>query len=148
MELSTTNCGKTSSAQIEWLSDRMSKASALACRVTSREHRFCNLRPTRYAIMNGTFWLVVYAVSILLVSMVGGCLPVFPPTRHARLAPYLCFSSGVMLGAAFFHIMPDAIEISGEMFACWMSFGLVGLFCVELFFTPRSRQAIGSSQID
>src|SRR5262249_3172217 len=53
--------------------------------------------------------------------------------------------AGVMLGASFFHIMPEAIEYSGAAnFGWWMSLGTVGLFCIERFIAPHSHELGGS----
>jgi len=50
-------------------------------------------------------------------------------------------SAGVMLGAAFFHVMPDAIEQSGkEYVGIWMALAVVGLFCIERFIAPHSHE--------
>jgi zinc and cadmium transporter len=49
-----------------------------------------------------------------------------------------------MLGAAFFHVMPDAFELCGaEWFGWWMSLGAVGLFCIERFIAPHSHEVDG-----
>jgi zinc and cadmium transporter len=45
-----------------------------------------------------------------------------------------------MLGASFFHVMPDAMEKSGPLFGWWMSIGVVGLFCIERFIAPHSHE--------
>src|SRR5262249_28000324 len=59
---------------------------------------------------------------------------------HSRLQFYLSLSAGVMLGASFFHIMPEAMEMSGPNFGWWMSLGVVGLFCIERFIAPHSHE--------
>jgi zinc and cadmium transporter len=53
---------------------------------------------------------------------------------------YLSVAAGVMLGASFFHIMPEAMERSKGMFGWWMSLGVVGLFCIERFIAPHSHE--------
>jgi hypothetical protein len=51
---------------------------------------------------------------------------------HGRLQLYLSAAAGVMLGAAFFHVMPDALKLAGEKnFGWFISLGVVGLFCIE-----------------
>jgi zinc and cadmium transporter len=91
--------------------------------------------------MSGSAWLAAYSVSILAVSLLGGVLPLLHRTSHTRLQLYLSLSAGVMLGAAFFHVMPEAMEISGPLFGWWMSLGVVGLFCIERFLAPHSHEA-------
>src|SRR5262249_45085022 len=51
--------------------------------------------------------------------------------------------AGVMLGASFFHVMPDAMAMAKENFGWWMSLGVVGLFCIERFIAPHSHELDG-----
>jgi zinc and cadmium transporter len=54
-----------------------------------------------------------------------------------------------MLGAAGFHVMPDAIEKSGNVYACvWMVLAIVGLFCIERFIAPHSHEVNGHNHVD
>jgi zinc and cadmium transporter len=85
-------------------------------------------------------WLTLYCFLILLASMFGGYVPLVGKISHSRLQKYLSLSAGVMLGAAFFHVMPDAMENSGGYFGWWMSLGVVGLFCIERFIAPHSHE--------
>ncbi len=67
--------------------------------------------------MSNFTYLAVPSASVILASLLGGCLPVLGRVSHGRPQLYLSLSAGVMLGAAFFHIMPDAIEMTGDHFA-------------------------------
>jgi zinc and cadmium transporter len=88
-------------------------------------------------------WLSLYCALILLASMFGGYLPLVGKITHSKLQFYLSASAGVMLGASFFHVMPDAMENSGAFFGWWMSLGAVGLFCIERFVAPHSHEMDG-----
>lgn len=90
--------------------------------------------------MNAHGWLAVYSGGVLLFSMAGGWLPFLGKVTHGRLQLYLSASAGVMLGAAFFHVIPEAIAFSGGMFGWWMSLGVVGLFCIERFIAPHTHE--------
>lgn len=96
--------------------------------------------------MTMTAWLAVYCGAILLVSLLGGSVPFLGRVTHSRLQVYLSLSAGVMLGASFFHIMPDAIELAGTWFGWWMSLGVVGLFCIERFIAPHSHEVSSKLQ--
>jgi zinc and cadmium transporter len=96
--------------------------------------------------MSNAGWLVAYCILILLFALVGGFLPFRGKVTHGKLQYYLSLSAGVMLGAAFFHIMPDAIEYSGPYFGWWMSLGVVGLFCIERFIAPHSHEINGRNK--
>lgn len=95
--------------------------------------------------MNSYALLAVYCGLVLLFAMGGGLLPFLGRITHTRLQFYLSASAGVMLGAAFFHVMPEAFTLSGGAFSfgCWMSLGVVGLFCVERFIAPHSHELDG-----
>jgi len=64
-------------------------------------------------------------------------------TSHTRLQFYLSLSAGVMLGAAFFHVMPEAMEMAGPLFGWWISLAVVGQFSVERFLAPHSHEVDG-----
>jgi zinc and cadmium transporter len=89
-------------------------------------------------------WLALYSVAIILVALVGGCLPALKRVPHGRLQLYLSLSAGVMLGAAFFHVMPEAMEKAKATFGWWMSLGVIGLFCIERFIAPHSHEPSAS----
>src|SRR5438067_8027291 len=91
-------------------------------------------------------WLAFYSALILMFSLVGGWLPFLGRVTHSRLQFYLSASAGVMLGAAFFHVMPDAMEKAKEYFGWWMALGVVGLFCIERFIAPHSHEMNGAGK--
>jgi zinc and cadmium transporter len=91
-------------------------------------------------------WLAVYCGAILVVSLFGGSVPFLRHVTHSRLQMYLSFSAGVMLGASFFHVMPEAMKLSPDGFGWWMSLGVVGLFCIERFLAPHSHEVSSTLQ--
>jgi zinc and cadmium transporter len=97
--------------------------------------------------MSSLVWLFSYSVGILLFSLLGGFLPLVWRPSHTRLQLYLSISAGVMLGAAFFHLMPDAMEMAGPLFGWWMSLGVVGLFCIERFLAPHTHEPTAPGEI-
>jgi zinc and cadmium transporter len=88
-------------------------------------------------------WLAVFSLLIAAFALFGGLLPFRGEISHTRLQFYLTFSAGVMIGAAFFHVMPDAIEQSKEYVGLWMTVAIVGLFCIERFIAPHSHEVDG-----
>src|SRR5947209_15458545 len=91
-------------------------------------------------------WLALYSGAILAVSLFGGSVPLLSRVTHSRLQMYLSLSAGVMLGASFFHVMPDAMELAGPGFGWWMALGVVGLFCIERFIAPHSHEVSSKLQ--
>jgi zinc and cadmium transporter len=63
--------------------------------------------------------VVLYSVIIVLGSLAGAVVVVWNE-RPTRLVRFLAFAAGVMLGAAFFHMLPEAYSGGG-----WWAFALV-----------------------
>jgi zinc and cadmium transporter len=96
--------------------------------------------------MSTSGWVAVYSGLILVASLFGGSVPLLGRVTHSRLQLYLSLSAGVMLGACFFHVMPDAMELAGASFGWWMALGAVGLFCIERFIAPHSHEVSSKLQ--
>jgi zinc and cadmium transporter len=71
--------------------------------------------------------LALQTGAILAGALAGGALPLFG--RFRRSDQLLSFSAGVMLGATFFHMLPEAVEGAGT-FA--LPFVLVGFLLLNL----------------
>jgi zinc and cadmium transporter len=94
-------------------------------------------------------WIALYSAAIVIVSLFGGSVPLLGRVTHSRLQIYLSLSAGVMLGASFFHVMPDAFEKAGEKVFGWsMALGVIGLFCIERFIAPHSHETSSKLQQD
>jgi zinc and cadmium transporter len=79
--------------------------------------------------------LAASCLLIVVVSLLGGLLPLAAVMTHTRLQTYLSFSAGTMLGAAFFHMLPEAVRIGSPATLCWAAVGLLTLFFLERFFS-------------
>ncbi len=75
--------------------------------------------------------LSAYAGAILAGALFGGALPLFG--RVQRNDAGLSFSAGVMLGAAFFHMLPEAAEGAGLSAIPFVLVGFLFLFLLERF---------------
>ncbi len=75
--------------------------------------------------------LAAYAGAILAGAVAGGALPLMG--RHRRSDALLSFSAGVMLGAAFFHMLPEAVEGAGLRALPFVLVGFLFLFLIERF---------------
>lgn len=83
--------------------------------------------------------LVLYCLAIVLFSLLGGYLPLSRKLAHLPLQVYLSLSAGAMLGAAFFHMLPESAELAPGQFGLWMAMGVIGLYMVERFLSPHSH---------
>lgn len=85
--------------------------------------------------------LAVLCASVVAVSLLGGALPLATVLTHVRLQLYLSFAAGAMLGAAFLHMMPEAVELGSAATLRWVIVGLLTLFFVERFFSFHRHEA-------
>lgn len=88
-----------------------------------------------------TTTLVVFCVAVVGVSLVGGLLPLATVLSHTRLQIYLSVSAGAMLGAAFFHMLPEAVRLGSPSTLNWSAVGLLALFFLERFFAFHHHEA-------
>jgi zinc and cadmium transporter len=82
-------------------------------------------------MMGGVGALSLYTGAILLGALAGGALPLFATFRRSDLL--LSFSAGVMLGAAFFHMLPEAVEQGGSAVVPFVVVGFLALYLAERF---------------
>jgi zinc and cadmium transporter len=75
--------------------------------------------------------LGLYTLAILLGALAGGALPLV--VRMSRSDHLLSFSAGVMLGASFFHMLPEAVEGAGARALPFVAVGFLVLFLLERF---------------
>lgn len=80
--------------------------------------------------------VVLYSVLILVASIAGGLLPLLWHSRdRSRLAYLLSVSAGFMVGAIFFHMLPEAIELFGHNASLGLLCGFLFLYILERFMT-------------
>jgi zinc and cadmium transporter len=82
-----------------------------------------------------TYVLALDCALIVAISLLGGMLPLATVLNHTRLQVYLSFSAGSMLGAAFFHMLPEAARMGTPETVRWSAVGLLALFFLERFFS-------------
>jgi len=85
--------------------------------------------------------LAVLCAAVVVVSLLGGLLPLAAVLTHTRLQVYLSFAAGAMLGAAFFHMMPEAVRLGSPATLSWSAAGLLSLFFLERFFAFHHHEA-------
>jgi zinc and cadmium transporter len=77
-----------------------------------------------------TVLLVSYCTAIALFSLLGGLLPNWIRMTHTRTQVVMSFVSGLMLGVAFYHLLPHSIAWVGGPAAAdasvwWLMVGLI-----------------------
>jgi zinc and cadmium transporter len=79
----------------------------------------------------GAASLSLYTGALLLGALAGGALPLFSNVRRSDLL--LSFSAGIMLGAAFLHMLPEAVDGAGAASVPFVLVGFLLLYLLERF---------------
>jgi zinc and cadmium transporter len=100
-----------------------------------------------------TITLGLFALAAVMASILGGLLPLATVLNHTRLQVYLSFSAGAMLGAAFFHMLPESVRVGSAAMIPWAGAGLLTLFFLERFFSfhqhePRDSGATAMGRVE
>jgi zinc and cadmium transporter len=73
------------------------------------------------------------SLSIVVIGFAAGVLPFFFRWTHETAHRWLGFGAGTILGAAFLHMIPEALELAGASSAWAVLLGFLVLFGVEQF---------------
>jgi zinc and cadmium transporter len=79
--------------------------------------------------------VVVYSLLILAASIAGGMLPLKWHGSRDQLPSLLSISAGFMVGAIFFQMLPEAIELMGVGASVGIMTGFLFLYILERFMT-------------
>jgi zinc and cadmium transporter len=80
--------------------------------------------------------ILLFGLLMAAIALVGSVTTLLDPRTLERwLLPLVAFAAGSLLGGAVFHMMPAAIERSGNTTAVWLwlSLGFLAFFCLEQF---------------
>ncbi len=77
--------------------------------------------------------LAFYLPTVIFISLVGGFLPLLRELSQRALALLLSFSAGVLLGAVFFHMLPETGGILTENIGWPVLTGFLLIFVMERF---------------
>lgn len=90
------------------------------------------------------YWGKLTLCSVILAGsvMTGGMIPLYFKKTRQHLHFLLSFSAGLMLGAAFLHLMPESFELMGKSAATWALAGFLFLYVFERFVTVHICEAM------
>lgn len=77
--------------------------------------------------------LLLYSGAIVAGTLAGGAIPLLAGMKGRRTELLLAFSAGVMLGAAFFQMLPEAIHEGGLRAMPMALVGFLVMFTLERF---------------
>jgi zinc transporter ZupT len=75
---------------------------------------------------------ISYIAGIIAVAIIGGLPPLFRHWNQKQLHLFIAFGGGTILGAIFFHLLPDALTMGSPRLTCsMMLLGFIGILLVE-----------------
>jgi len=92
--------------------------------------------------------MMIYALLVAVLSLAGAAVPLRARPTHAQLQIYLSLAAGALLGAAIFHLLPEASHVIGERFAIPLTLGVVTVFLLQRYLAPHSHEPGGETHDD
>ena len=85
---------------------------------------------------------IIAIISICLVSVIAGILPLLYHKIHDLIPYFISFASGILISAALFKLLPESIEIIGKLTGLPMLIGFV------VFYFPQKYIITDACDID
>jgi zinc and cadmium transporter len=76
--------------------------------------------------------IALYSAVIVLGAIAGAIVPL-TYRKDGGMVTFLAFAAGVMFGAAFFHMLPEAFHSGGYAAFSWVPLGFLFLFLLERY---------------
>ena len=91
--------------------------------------------------MQPSIVITIYAVLVVLSSLLGGFLPALIRLNHTRLRLLLSGIGGLMLGIGLFHLLPHSLnaEVSIDRAVWWLMLGLLTTFLLIRVFSSHDH---------
>jgi zinc and cadmium transporter len=83
--------------------------------------------------MEGVGRLALAAAAVTVLTLAGGLLPLAREWSQSAIRMLLAFGTGVLLGAAFFHMIPEAAHGLGDDIGIWVLAGFLMIWVLERF---------------
>jgi zinc and cadmium transporter len=86
--------------------------------------------------MSTLAWIVVFGLAMSTLALIGGVTMLLSERALARvLLPLVALAAGSLLGGAFFHMLPEAVEQSGNELSVYVAFaaGFAAFFLLEQY---------------
>ena len=95
--------------------------------------------------------LVLYCIAIALFSLLGGLLPSLVRMTHTRTQVIMSFVSGLMLGVAFYHLLPHSIAlqhsaVGADTAVWWLMIGLIAMLLLLRMFHFHQHDFSGEEE--
>ena len=95
--------------------------------------------------------LALYCTAIALASLAGGLLPAWVRMTHTRTQVIMSFVSGLMLGVAFYRLLPHSIASMGvpdavDLSVWWLMIGLITMLLLLRMFHFHQHDFSGEEE--
>ncbi|HMB67685.1 MAG TPA: ZIP family metal transporter [bacterium] len=95
--------------------------------------------------MTDTMRLAVAAAAVIALTLGGGLLPLLREWNRQAIRALLAFGTGVLLGAAFFHMIPEAVDGLGRGVGVPVLAGFLLIYVLERFVMLHACEEEGCS---
>ncbi len=75
----------------------------------------------------------LFLIFIFFITMVGGWIPTLKPWSQNTFRMLISFCAGILLGAVFFHMVPEISPILGRKMGFPIMLGFLGIYVMEKF---------------
>jgi zinc transporter ZupT len=95
--------------------------------------------------MEGSLRLFLAIIAVIGLTLAGGLLPLAREWSRSTLRMMLAFGTGVLLGAAFFHMLPEAVHGLGDRAGVAVLAGFLVIYVLERFVMMHPCEEEGCS---
>ncbi len=89
--------------------------------------------------------LLIATAAVVGLTLLGGLLPLLRTWSRSTIRLLLAFGTGVLLGAAFFHMIPEAAEALGDGIGAAVLAGFLLIYVLERFVMMHPCEEEGCS---
>ncbi|MDH5458078.1 MAG: ZIP family metal transporter [Nitrospinota bacterium] len=75
----------------------------------------------------------LFLIFIFVITMAGGWIPTLKPWSQKTFRMLISFCAGILLGAVFFHMLPEISPILGRKMGFPIMLGFLGIYVMEKF---------------
>ena len=77
--------------------------------------------------------LYIFLLFVFIVTFLGGWIPTVKTWKHQTFRMLISFCAGILLGAVFFHMLPEISPILGNDLGIPIIIGFLGIYVLEKF---------------
>ncbi|KAA3620387.1 MAG: transporter, Zip family protein [Calditrichaeota bacterium] len=85
--------------------------------------------------------LITYILLITCISIIGGIIPLLIKWQQSTIRLFVSFGAGILLAAAFLHMIPLAAEYLGHNVGLPLLIGFLALYIIEKFIMVHTCEA-------